>query len=165
MTDRSLDRHEIAMLEHLQRDASMSVAELAERVGLSQTPCWNRLKRLERDGVIERRVALLDRAALGLGLTGYVLVKAARHDAAWLESFARAVRALPEILECHRMAGETDYLLKVVLRDIGAYDALYRRLIAQVEVSDVTAIFAMETIKETTELPIDAPRRPAGTRR
>lgn len=154
MPERPLDRHERRLCALLQRDASLSVAELAERVGLSQTPCWNRLKRLEREGIIARRVALLDRRALDLGLTGFVLVKAARHSSEWLAAFASAVRDMPEVLECHRMAGETDYLLKVVLRDIGEYDALYRRLIEKVELTDVTAIFSMETIKDTTELPV-----------
>lgn len=152
--DRELDRTDRRILALLQEDADRSVAEIGEAVGLSQTPCWKRIKRLEASGLIERRVALLDAAALGLGLTGYVMVKTAQHDDAWLRDFTRAVELIPEIVECHRMAGDVDYLLKIVTTDIRGYDAIYKRLVAQVPLRDVTAVFSMETVKRTTALPI-----------
>ncbi len=145
------------ILDLLQRDAALSVAEIAERVGLSATPCWRRIRNLEKTGVIRRRVALLDRERLGLGVTVYVAVRTREHSAAWLDTFADAVRALPEVLELHRMSGDIDYLLKVVVADIAAYDAFYKRLIERVPLSDVSSSFAMEEIKSTTALPLPAP--------
>lgn len=127
---------------------------LSEKVGLSQTPCWNRIKRLESDGIIRSRVALLDRDRLNLGTTAFVAVKATSHDEKWLAEFARAVAAIPEIVELYRMAGETDYLLKVVCRDIADYDRIYKKLIRATPMRDVSSSFAMEQIKYTTELPI-----------
>jgi Lrp/AsnC family transcriptional regulator len=146
----SIDRR---ILRELQADATLPIAELAERAGLSQTPCWKRVKRLTEAGVIGRRVALLDREKLDLGLVVFVAVRAGRHDQAWLDAFAQ-VAALPEIVEFYRLSGETDYLLKVVVRDIAAYDAFYKRLIAAAPLSDVSSSFAMEQIKFTTALPI-----------
>jgi Lrp/AsnC family transcriptional regulator len=149
-----LDPIDRRILRELQADATLPIAELAERAGLSQTPCWKRVKRLEADGVIERRVALLDRERLDLGLVVFVAVRAARHDEAWLNDFARGASALPEVTEFYRMSGETDYLLKVVVRDIAAYDRFYKRLIAVVPLGDVSSSFAMEQIKFTTALPL-----------
>jgi Lrp/AsnC family transcriptional regulator len=147
----SIDRRLLAIL---QEDATVSIAELAERVGLSQTPCWKRLKRLQDTGVITARVALLDRDALDLPLTVFVAVKTGRHDEDWLATFARGAGALPEVVEFYRMAGEVDYLLKVVVKDIAAYDRFYKRLIATAPLTDVSSSFAMEQIKFTTALPI-----------
>lgn len=149
-----LDPIDRRILRELQADATISIADLAQIVGLSQTPCWKRVKRLTDDGVIERRVALLDREKLDLGLVVFVSIRTARHDEAWLTAFARGASALPEVVEFYRMSGETDYLLKVVVRDIGAYDRFYKRLIATAELGDVSSSFAMEQIKFTTALPL-----------
>lgn len=147
----SIDRRLLAIL---QEDADIRIADLAERVGLSQTPCWKRIKRLEEAGVITRRVALVDAEAVGLPLVVFVAVRTNRHDEAWLEAFAKGARALPEVLEFHRLAGEVDYLLKVVVADVAAYDRFYKRLIATAPLADVSSSFAMERIKLTTALPI-----------
>ncbi len=147
----SIDRR---ILRELQADSTIAIADLAERVGLSQTPCWKRVKRLEAEGIIQKRVALVDRERLDLGLVVFVAVRAARHDEEWLTQFARGASALPEVVEFYRMSGETDYLLKVVVRDIAAYDRFYKRLIAAAPLGDVSSSFAMEQIKSTTALPL-----------
>jgi Lrp/AsnC family transcriptional regulator len=149
-----LDTIDRRLLACLQEDATLPIAELAERVGLSQTPCWKRIKRLEAAGVILRRVALLEREALGLGLIVIVSIRTNRHDEEWLEAFARGASALPEVLEFYRLSGEIDYLLKVIVKDIAAYDRFYRRLIATAPLADVSSSFAMEQIKYTTALPV-----------
>ena len=150
----SLDAIDRRILRELQTDATIPVAELAERVGLSQTPCWKRVTRLTDEGVIARKVALLDREKLDLGLVVFVSLKTSRHDEAWLAQFARGASALPEVVEIYRLAGETDYLLKVVVSDIAAYDRFYKRLIATAPLDDVSSAFAMEQIKFTTALPV-----------
>ena len=149
-----LDAADRRILRELQADATLPIAELAERVGLTQTPCWKRVKRLTEQGVIERRVAILDRERLDLSLVVFVSVRTSRHDEAWLREFAKGASALPEVVEFYRLSGETDYLLKVVVRDIAAYDAFYKRLIAAAPLSDVSSSFAMEQIKFTTALPL-----------
>lgn len=149
-----LDQTDRKILAELQRDGSLSNAELAERVGLSTTPCWRRVRLLEEQGYIRGRVALLDRDRLNVGVTVFVSIKTSRHEADWLDEFARVVRDLPEVQEFHRMSGEIDYLMKVVVPDIAAYDRFYKRLIAQIDLSDVSSSFAMEEIKNTTELPL-----------
>ena len=143
------------ILQALQRNASLSIAELADSVGLSSTPCWRRVQALEREGVIVRRVALVDPEKLNLGVTVFVRLKTSQHSEAWLKRFARAVETIPEIVEFYRMSGDIDYLLKIVVPDIAGYDAVYQRLIAKVDFSDVSANFAMEIIKSTTALPVD----------
>lgn len=153
-----MDRLDQKILACLQEDAALSVAEVAERVGLSSTPCWRRIRNLEEAGVISRRVALLDRAKLDLGTTVFVAVKTSHHKEDWLSRFADAVAGFPEVVEFYRMSGDVDYLLKVVVTDIPAFDAFYKRLIAAVDLSDVSSSFAMEEIKWTTSLPL-----PAGT--
>ena len=150
-----MDTIDRKILGLLQRDASMPVGDIAEAVGLSQTPCWRRIKRLEEDGVIAKRVALVDPGKASFNLTAFVAVKTAQHTEKWLEAFAREVSAIPEILEIHRMTGDIDYLLKIVCRDMGHYDAVYKRLISSIEFSDVSSTFSMERIKETTELPLE----------
>jgi Lrp/AsnC family transcriptional regulator len=147
-----LDRKILACLQH---DATLPVAEIADRVGLSTTPCWRRIQKLEQAGVIRGRVALLDAARLNLGVTVFVAVKTNRHEIDWLERFQAAVAKLPEVVEFYRMSGETDYLLKIVVPDIAAYDAVYRRLIETISFSDVSSSFAMEQIKYTTALPLE----------
>lgn len=129
---------------------------MAEQVGLSQTPCWKRIQRLEAEGVITRRVALLQPEALGLGLTVFVSIEAGDHSPAWLARFAAAVADLPEVVEVHRMAGDIDYMLRVVTRDIAAYDGFYKRLITAVPIKNVSSRFSMERVKSTTALPLPA---------
>jgi len=152
--DLVLDAIDRRILRELQRDATIAIADLALRVGLSQTPCWKRIKRLTDGGVITKRVALLDASKLDLGLVVFVSVRTNRHDQEWLDAFAGAAAGLPEVVEFYRLSGDTDYLLKVLVRDIAAYDAFYRRLIAAVPLSDVSSAFAMEQIKSTTALPV-----------
>lgn len=150
----SLDAFDIKILNLLQRDATMPLAAISAQVGLSSTPCWRRIQKLEEAGVIRRRVALLDREALNAGVTVFVAIRTQQHNARWLKDFARAVTGFPEVVDCYRMAGDIDYLLRLVLPDIAAYDSFYKRLIAKIELSDVTSMFAMEQIKSTTELPL-----------
>lgn len=149
-----LDAIDRRILAQLQADAALSLAELSERVGLSPTPCWKRVRRLEADGVIRARVALLDPDAVGLGVTAFVAVKAGAHDEAWLTRFNEGVARIPEVVELYRMAGDTDYLLKVVCRDIAHYDRIYKRLIRVAPMGDVSSSFAMERMKATTILPL-----------
>ena len=137
-----------------QVDSTVAVAAIAERVGLSATACWRRIQNLEKSGVIRRRVALLDAKALGVGVTVFVSLKTSKHSQEWLESFAAHVAAIDEIVEFYRMSGDVDYLLKVVVPDIAGFDAVYKRLIAVVDFSDVTSSFAMEEIKYATALPL-----------
>ena len=149
-----LDTIDWAILGVLQGNASLPVHEVGDRVGLSANACWRRIRRLEDSGIIARRVALLDAEKLGLATTVFVAIKTNRHDPAWLEAFARGIEAIPEIGECHRMAGDVDYLLKIVVRDIAHYDRIYRKLIAAVpDLADVSSSFSMEKMKATTALP------------
>ena len=143
------------ILALLQTDATLSVAEIGQRVGLSQTPCWKRIQRLEAEGVIRGRVALLDPEKLGLGLTVFVSVETGDHSKDWLERFAATVSAMPEVTEFYRMAGDVDYFLRVVVPDMRAYDLFYKRLIASAPLKNVTSRFAMERVKSTTALPIE----------
>jgi Lrp/AsnC family transcriptional regulator len=149
-----MDAIDRKILTVLQEDASLSVAEVGHRVGLSSTPCWKRMQRLEAEGIILRRVALVDQDKVGLGVTVFVSVQTGDHSEAWLRRFAEVVQAMPEVLELYRMAGDVDYMLRVVVADIHAYDAFYKRLIAAVPLKNVTSRFAMEKIKLTTTLPI-----------
>lgn len=149
-----LDSIDWAILGVLQRDASIPVHEVGDRVGLSSNACWRRIKRLEDSGIIARRVALLDPVKLGLATTVFVAIRTNRHDPAWLEAFSKGIAAIEEISECHRMAGDVDYLLKIVVRDIAHYDRIYRKLIAAVpDIADVSSSFSMEQMKATTVLP------------
>lgn len=143
------------ILALLQNDASLAVADIAEAVGLTTTPCWRRIQAMEKSGVIAGRVAVLDPAKINLGLTVFVRLRTSRHDADWLENFARRVPEIPEIVEIYRMSGDVDYLLKVVVPDIEGYDKVYKRLISIAEFADVSSNFAMEQIKMTTALPLD----------
>jgi Lrp/AsnC family transcriptional regulator len=147
----AIDRKILALL---QQDASRSVAEIGNLVGLSSTPCWKRIQRLETEGVIQKRVALVDQDKLGLGVTVFVSIETGDHSQQWLDRFASEVRAMPEVMEFYRMAGDVDYMLRVVVPDIQGYDAFYKRLIATVPLKNVTSRFAREKIKATTALPI-----------
>lgn len=152
----ALDRIDRRILQELMRDATLPVSQLAERVGLSQTPCWNRVQKLEAAGIITGRVAIVDPTAIGLGLTVFVEVEAADHTPEWRAAFGAVVADYPEILEVHRMAGEVDYLLKVVVSGKAAYDAFYLDLTQRVACRNVTSKFSMERIKAITALPIDS---------
>ncbi|UPK32595.1 Lrp/AsnC family transcriptional regulator [Bradyrhizobium sp. 186] len=153
-TARRLDAIDRKILAVLQDDASLSVAEIGDRVGLSSTPCWKRIQRLEADGVILRRVALVDQNKIGLGLSVFVSVESSDHSDAWLKRFAEAVSAMPEVMEFYRMAGDVDYMLRVVIPDMLSYDVFYKKLIHAVPLKNVTSRFAMEKIKSITALPI-----------
>jgi Lrp/AsnC family transcriptional regulator len=150
----SLDSFDKQILDCLQNDSDMPLAEIAKKVGLSTTPCWRRINRLQQAGIIRARVALLDRKSVNAGVTVFVAVRTAQHNAHWLTRFAKAVASFPEVMDCYRMSGEIDYLIRLALPDIEAYDAFYKRLIAKIELSDVTSMFAMEEIKSTTRLPL-----------
>ena len=147
----TIDRKILAVV---QEDASLSVAEIGQRVGLSSTPCWKRLQRLEAEGVIIRRVALVDPEKVGLGITVFVSIETGDHSQDWLKRFAETVSAMPEVMEFYRMAGDVDYMLRVVVHDMQSYDGFYKKLIATVPLKNVTSRFAMERIKSTTALPI-----------
>ncbi len=149
-----LDRLDKKILSILQEDATIPVAEVAKRVGLSTTPCWRRIQKLEEDGVILRRVALLDPRSVNTKVTVFVSIVTNQHSEEWLRRFAELIREFPEVVEFYRMSGQVDYLLRVVVPDIEAYDAFYKRLIAKIEISDVSSAFAMEQIKYTTALPL-----------
>ena len=153
---RQMDVIDRKILILLQQDATLSIAEIASRVGLSQTPCWKRIQRLEAQGVIERRVAVLNPERLGLGLTVFVSVETNDHSQGWLTRFADLVSEMPEVLEFYRMAGDVDYMLRVVVPDIAGFDAFYKRLIAEVPLKNVTSRFAMERVKSTTAYPLPA---------
>ena len=156
-----MDRTDLKILAILQEDSSLPVAEVANRVNLSQTPCWRRIQKLEAKGVIRRRVALLDPEAIGLGISVFVEIEAADHSPQWLAGFAEAVAAMPEVMEVYRMAGDVDYLLRIAVKDMAAYDAFYRRLIELVPLKNVTSRFAMERVKSTTAYPLPSPARAA----
>ncbi len=149
-----MDAIDLKILRTLQDDSSLPVARVADIVGLSASPCWKRINRLERDGIIRRRTAVLDGERLGFGLTVFVSVRTGEHSGEWLRGFAESVSAMPEVQEFHRMAGEIDYMLKVVVPDMRAFDAFYKRLVDSTPLVEVTSRFSMETIKETTALPI-----------
>ena len=149
-----MDAIDRKILTVVQQDASLSVAEIGQRVGLSSTPCWKRLQRLDADGVITRRVALINPEKVGLGITVFVSVETGDHSQEWLAKFAQTVGAMPEVMEFYRMAGDVDYMLRVVVPDIQGYDTFYKKLIASVSLKNVTSRFAMEKIKATTALPI-----------
>ncbi len=150
-----MDLIDKAIIAVLQRDSSTPVSEIAESVGLSQTPCWRRIKKLEDEGVVAKRVALIDRAALDLRLTAFITVKTAQHTDVWLKSFANTIDRIPQIVEVHRMSGDVDYLLKVVAPDMAEFDRIYKKLISSTDFVDVTSTFSMEVLKQTTELPLD----------
>ena len=149
-----MDKLDAKILDLLQGNGELSAAEIADRVGLSKAPCWRRIQKLQADGVIRQRVALLDAHALNVGTTVFVTLKTGNHSEAWFQRFVRAVRDIPEVTEIHRMSGDVDYLIRIVVPDIDAYDVVYKRLIAAVEFQDVSASFALETIKYTTALPL-----------
>lgn len=147
-----IDRH---ILKILQDNAAVTVADIAEKVGLSQTPCWKRIQKLEAAGVLKKRVALVAPEKVGIGLTVHIAIQAGDHSADTLEDFVRAVSAMPEVMEFSRLAGEVDYVLRVVAPDIAAYDSFYKRLTAIAPLRSVTSHFVLQQIKSTTALPLD----------
>jgi Lrp/AsnC family transcriptional regulator len=149
-----MDRTDLKILAILQEDSSLPVAEVAARVNLSQTPCWRRIQKLEAAGVIQRRVAILDPEAVGVGIAVFVEIEAADHSPGWLEGFAATVAGMAEVMEVYRMAGDVDYLLRVAVGSMQDYDDFYRRLIAAVPLKNVTSRFAMERVKSTTAYPL-----------
>ena len=151
---KKIDEFDRKILEELQQDGSLSIESLADKVHLSRNACWRRLRALEERGVITGRVALVDPEQIGCGLSVFIFIRTANHDPDWLERFRTAVVSLPEITGVHRTSGELDYVLKARVADVKSYDRLYQRLIAKVPLSDVTASFVMEDIKDTTALPI-----------
>jgi Lrp/AsnC family transcriptional regulator len=155
-----MDAIDRKILTILQDDSTISIAELAERVHLSQTPCWKRIQKLEANGYILKRVALVAPEKLGLGLTVFVSVETNDHSREWLGRFAETVSALPEVMEFYRMAGDVDYMLRVVVTDMAAYDAFYKRLIEAIPLKNVTSRFAMERIKSTTAYAVPALPKP-----
>lgn len=150
-----MDRLDRKILRLLQEDATLAVADIAKKVGLSTTPCWRRIQKLEEDGIIKRRVAVLDPVKINARVTVFVAVRTSSHSHEWLKRFAEVVQEFPEVVEFYRMSGDVDYLLRVVVPDIAAYDAFYKRLISKIEIRNVSSSFAMEQIKYTTELPLD----------
>ena len=147
----AIDRKILAVL---QENAALSVAEIGSRVGLSSTPCWKRIQRLESEGIIQKRVALVDQDRIGLGVSIFVSIETGDHSQEWLDRFAQVVGAMPEVMEFYRMAGDVDYMLRVVVADMQSYDVFYKKLISAVPLKNVTSRFAMEKIKSTTALPI-----------
>ncbi len=150
-----MDRLDRKILRLLQEDSTYAVADLAKKVGLSTTPCWRRIQKMEEEGVIRRRVALLNPEKVNTKVTVFVSIRTNAHSQEWLKRFSEVVGEFPEVVEFYRMSGDVDYLLKVVVPDIAAYDAFYKKLIAKIEIRDVSSTFAMEQIKYTTELPLD----------
>jgi len=151
----ALDNLDRKILQLLQKDATMPVAEIGRKVGLSTTPCWRRIQKMEEEGVIKRRVAVLDPNKVNAGVTVFVAVRTNEHSEAWLRRFAGVVEDFPEVVEFYRMSGDVDYLLRVVVPTIQAYDAFYKRLIGKIPLTDVSSSFAMEQIKYTTALPLN----------
>ena len=150
-----LDAMDLKILGLLQADATMPIAEIGKIVGLSTTPCWRRIQKLEEEGVIKRRVAILAPAKINARVTVFVSIRTNVHSHEWLRRFSEVIQDFPEVVEFYRMSGDVDYLLRVVVPDIGAYDAFYKRLISKIEIRDVSSSFAMEQIKYTTEMPLD----------
>ena len=150
-----MDRLDRKILRILQEDSTLAVADLAKKVGLSTTPCWRRIQKMEEDGVIRKRVALLDPVKLNVGVTVFVLLSTNRHNQEWFEKLRAIVADIPEVVDFYRMSGNIDYLLRIVVPDIAAYDAVYRKLTSQIEIFGVNSSFAMEEIKHTTALPLE----------
>ena len=149
-----IDDTDRRILKYLQMDATQSLEVIADKIGVSLNTAWRRVQRLEQSGVIEKRVAVLDQEKVGLPLTVFVSVRTDEHSESWSQNFAKAASEIPQIVEFYRLAGDVDYILKMVVADVADYDRVYKRLIGRVKLSEVTASFAMERIKFTTALPI-----------
>jgi Lrp/AsnC family transcriptional regulator len=150
-----MDRLDKKILRLLQEDATLAVADVAKKVGLSTTPCWRRIQKLEEEGVIQRRVAVLNPEKVNTRVNVFISIRTSSHSLEWLKRFSEVVQEFPEVVEFYRMSGDVDYLIRVVVPDIAAYDVFYKKLIAKIEIRDVSSAFAMEQIKYTTQLPLD----------
>ena len=150
-----LDAIDRRILEQLQRNAEAQIADLANQVGTSTSSCWRRIQRLREAGVITRQVALVDPRKVNVGVTVFVAVKTSRHTSEWFERFRATAESIPEVVEFYRMSGDIDYLLRVVVPDISAYDSVYKRLTRGTDLADVSSSFAMQELKFTTALPLD----------
>jgi Lrp/AsnC family transcriptional regulator len=150
-----MDSFDKKILSLLQRDCTAPVSEIAQAVGLSTTPCWRRIQAMEKKGVIKARVALADPEQLNVALTVFVMVKTNQHNPEWLENFSTTIQEMPEILEFYRLSGNIDYLLRIVVPDMKAFDQFYKKLITKADFSDISSSFAMEELKNTTRLPVD----------
>lgn len=150
-----MDAIDRKILDILQDDCTVPVATIADQVGLSTAPCWRRIKKMEDDGVIQRRVALVDRRKANVPMTLFVSVRTTRHAGGWLEDFRKIITGIPEIVEAWRLTGEVDYLLRIVVPDIDTYDVVYKRLINRLEFADISSAIAMEEMKFTTAIPTD----------
>ncbi len=151
----AFDKIDKKILALVQKDATLPVADVARRVGLSTTPCWRRIQKMEEDGVIRRRVAILDAEKVNAGVNVFMAIRTSEHSDAWLRELSGVIEQFPEVVEFYRMSGEVDYMLRVVVPSIAAYDDFYRRLISKITLTDVSSSFAMEQIKYTTALPLD----------
>ena len=149
-----MDNYDRNILNLIQSNASLSVEEVAEKVNLSRNACWRRIRNLEKSGIISGKVALVDPSSVGFGLCAFVLIKTYEHDKKWLQTFKRVTSSMPEIVGAHRMTGDIDYILKVRIRDMKAYDNFYQRLVSQIKISDVSACFVMEDLKDSTAIPV-----------
>lgn len=150
-----MDTFDKEILRILQLDCTLSVSDIAEQVGLSTTPCWRRIQAMEKSGIIRGRVALAEPEKLNVGLTVFVMVKTNQHNPQWLDKFSNTIKNIPEIMEFYRLSGDIDYLLRIVVPDMKAFDTFYKKLITQADFSDISSSFAMEEIKYTTQLPLD----------
>jgi len=150
-----MDKFDKAIIELLQQDSSLSINHIAEKIGLSPTPCWRRIQSLEKQGILQKKVTLANPEKLNVGLTVFVVVRTNQHNPKWLDEFASIGKEFPEIMEFYRMSGDIDYLLKVVVPDMAAYDTFYKKLISRKSFSDISSSFAMEELKYTTALPVD----------
>ncbi len=150
-----MDRMDKMILTLLQEDSTLPVADIARRVGLSTTPCWRRIQKMEEDKIILRRAAILDPDKVNVGVTVFVSIKTDKHNSEWLKRFSEVISKYPEVVGFYRMSGQVDYLLKVLVPDIAAYDTFYKKLVSDVEIEDVSSAFAMERIKDTPQLPLD----------
>ncbi|APZ52902.1 Lrp/AsnC family transcriptional regulator [Salipiger abyssi] len=151
----ALDSYDRKILSRLQRNSETPVAEIAAEIGLTTTPCWRRIRKLEQRGYFKRRVVLLDEEKLNVGVSVFMAIRTGEHSREWSQAFVKATRDIPEIVDVFRLAGEIDYMLRVVVPDIATYDSVYQRLIEKVDIRDVSSMFAMETIRSSTELPLD----------
>ena len=155
MDNKGLDNMDRKILAALQKDVTRSVGHLAEEIGLSKSACWRRIQALEQQGIITARVALLDQKKLGLDLTVYTAIRTLQHTKSWYDVFSGVVASMPNVMEVHRMSGEIDYLMRSVVPDMSSYDAMYLDMIKNLDLSDVSSSFSMETIKYSTALPLD----------
>lgn len=159
-----LDKMDLKILEILQADSTTPVAEIGKQIGLSTTPCWRRIQKLEEKGIIKERVAVLNPDQVNAGVTVFVAITTSEHSKEWLDKFQNVVTAFPEVVELYRMSGQVDYLMRVVVSDIAAYDDFYKRMIAEIEITDVSSTFAMEQMKFTTALPLKFAEQQSGSK-